>query len=541
MSCAAEADAPAFDYVVVGAGPAGAAVARRLAEASGAPRVAVLEAGPRRAPVLSDVPLGIAALVPLRSPWNYAFETVPQPGLGGRRGFQPRGRGVGGSSLINAMIAIRGQPADYDGWAALGCDGWSWRDVLPLFRRLETNERGADDWHGGEGPLHVSNSRTDNPVVRAFVEAGVQCGYPRNDDFNGPTQEGFGIYQLFQRNGRRLNAGRAYLDRPPKLKNLEILAGTQARRILVREGRAVGVEVLRGGRPLLVRARREVILSAGAFGSPQVLMVSGIGPAPELARHGIAVVADRREVGANLQDHLDFTTNVRMRGDGLFGLTLPALGRGAAAVLPFLARGSGMLTSNAAEGGAFLRSAPDVERPDLQFHFCIGIVDDHNRRLHFTTGAALHVCALRPESRGRVGIASADVRDAPVIDPAFLSAPGDMEILLRGARIARRILAAPALAPYGAKPVHGTGAEDDEALRDLIRARADTIYHPVGTCRMGADADAVVDPRLRVKGVSGLRVADAAIMPRLVSGNTQAPCAMIGEKAADMILEDNGR
>lgn len=541
MTSATEADAPAFDYVVVGAGPAGAAVARRLAEAPGAPRVAVLEAGPRRAPVLSDVPLGIAALVPLRSRWNYAFETVPQPGLGGRRGFQPRGRGVGGSSLINAMIAIRGQPSDYDGWAALGCDGWGWREVLPLFRRMETNERGADDWHGGDGPLHVSNSRTDNPVVRAFVEAGVQCGYPRNDDFNGPTQEGFGIYQLFQRNGRRLNAGRAYLDRPPKLANLETLANTQARRILVREGRAMGVEALRGGSPVVVRARREVILSAGAFGSPQVLMLSGIGPAPELMRNGIPVVADRREVGANLQDHLDFTANVRMKGDGLFGLTLPVLGRGAAAVVPFLAKGRGMLTSNAAEGGAFLRSAPDVERPDLQFHFCIGIVDDHNRRLHFTTGAALHVCALRPESRGRVGIASADVRDAPVIDPAFLSAPGDMEILLRGARIARRILAAPALAAYGAKPIHGTGMEDDEALRDLVRARADSIYHPVGTCRMGADGDAVVDPRLRVNGVSGLRVADAAIMPRLVSGNTQAPCAMIGEKAADMILEDNGR
>jgi choline dehydrogenase-like flavoprotein len=523
------------DFIVVGAGPAGCAVAARLADAPQRPTVCLVETGPATPSWLSRVPMGIAALVPWRGRHNYAYQTVPQAQLGGRRGYVPRGRGVGGSSLINAMICTRGQPQDYDGWAALGCEGWGWRDVLPVFRRIEDNTRGAGEWHGTGGPLPVSDLRSPSPFSRAFVEAAVQCGYPRNDDFNGPRQEGVGLYQVFQRNGRRVDAGTAYLGDGRPRPNLRVLAGTPARRILFEEGRASGVLV--GARRL--RARCEVIVCAGAFGSPQLLMLSGIGPAGHLRELGIEVRHDAPDVGGHLQDHVDYTANLRVRARGLFGTNPATLARLAGSVGAYRRRGEGMLTSNAAEAGGFIRSAPHVERPDLQLHFCIGMVDDHNRRMHLATGLALHVCVLRPASRGHVRLGGTDVADAPLVDPGFLTAPQDMDLLLEGARIVRRILAAPALARHGGRPLHGTGDEEGEELRALIRAHADTIYHPVGTCRMGVDANAVVDPRLRVHGVRGLRVADASIMPTLVSGNTEAPSAMIGEMAARFALADH--
>ncbi|MGN2243794.1 GMC family oxidoreductase [Frateuria sp. GZRR33] len=528
-------DGEGADFIVVGAGPAGCAVAARLADAPGRPTVCLVETGPSTPSWLSRVPMGIAALVPFRSRHNYAYQTVPQVHLGGRRGYVPRGRGVGGSSLINAMICTRGQPEDYDGWAALGCTGWSWRDVLPVFRGIEDNQRGADDWHGIGGPLPVSDLRSPSPMSRAFVEAAVQCGYPRNDDFNGPRQEGVGLYQVYQRDGRRVDAGRAYLGDGRARPNLRVLAGRPVQRILFDGHRASGVLV--GARQLL--ARREVVVCAGAIGSPQLLMLSGIGPAAHLRELGIEVLRDAPDVGDHLQDHIDYTANLRVRAEGLFGMNPASLARMAASAGAYRRHGEGMLTSNAAEAGGFLRSRPDVDRPDLQLHFCIGMVDDHNRRMHLSTGMALHVCVLRPASRGRVRLERADVATAPLIDPNFLSAPGDMELLVEGARIVRRILAAPALAAYAARPLYGTGSEDDEELRALIRAHADTIYHPVGTCRMGADAGAVLDPQLRVRGVQGLRVADASIMPTLVSGNTEAPSAMIGEMAAKFVLADN--
>jgi len=527
-------DGESADFIVVGAGPAGCAVAARLADAPDRPTVFLVETGPATPSWLSRVPMGIAALVPFRGRHNYAYQTVPQAQLGGRRGYVPRGRGVGGSSLINAMICTRGQPEDYDGWAALGCAGWGWNEVLPVFRGIEDNQRGADPWHGVGGPLPVSDLRSPSPVSRAFVEAAVQCGYPRNDDFNGPRQEGVGLYQVYQRDGRRVDAGRAYLGDGKARPNLRVLAGRPAQRILFEGRRASGVQV--GGRRML--ARREVILCAGAIGSPQLLMLSGIGPARHLRELGIPMRQDAPDVGEHLQDHIDYTANLRARADGLFGMNPATLARMVAGAGAYRRRGEGMLTSNAAEAGGFIRSRPDVTRPDLQLHFCIGMVDDHNRRMHLSTGMALHVCVLRPASRGRVRLARADVAAAPLIDPDFLSAPEDMELLVEGARIVRRILAAPALAAYGARPLYGTGAEDDAGLRALIRAHADTIYHPVGTCRMGVDADAVVDPRLRVRGVLGLRVADASIMPTLVSGNTEAPSAMIGEMAASFVLAE---
>lgn len=527
-------DQDAADFIVVGAGPAGCAVAARLAQSPGAPSVVLAETGPAAPSWLSRVPLGIAALVPLRGRHNYAYQTVPQAQLDGRCGYVPRGRGVGGSSLINAMICTRGQPQDYDDWAATGCSGWTWRDVLPVFRRIEDNARGADDWHGTGGPLAVSDLRSPSPLSRAFVEAAVQCGYSRNDDFNGPRQEGVGLYQVYQKDGRRLDAGRAYLGDGRAWPNLRVLAGRPAQRILFEGRRASGVLV--GGRRLLVR--REVVVCAGAIGSPQLLMLSGIGPAAHLRELGLPVLHDAPDVGEHLQDHVDYTTNLRVRAPGLIGTNPATIVRIARSIGAFRVRGEGMLTSNAAEAGGFIRSRAELDRPDLQLHFCIGMVDDHNRRMHLSSGMALHVCVLRPASRGRVRLASSDVDDAPLIDPGFLSAPQDMALLLEGARIAQRILGAPALAAYRGRRLHGSGTEDDDGLRALIRAHADTIYHPVGTCRMGADARAVVDPRLRVRGVDGLRVADASIMPALISGNTQAPAAMIGERAAAFVLDD---
>jgi choline dehydrogenase-like flavoprotein len=523
------------DYIVIGAGPAGCAVAARLAQSSPGTSVALVEAGPAKASMLSNIPLGIAALVPMRSRRNYAFETVPQPGLGGRKGYQPRGRGLGGSSLINAMIYTRGQPQDYESWAALGCKGWGWADVLPYFKRSEDNARGADAYHGSGGPLHVSDCSYRNPAVEAFVEAAVQAGFARNADFNGEAQEGVGPYQVFRKGGRRLNAAKAYLQSAP-MPNLTIFAESQALRILFDGRQVAGVVIRRGGADERLYARRETIVSGGAFGSPQLLMLSGIGPAEHLKSFGIQVIQNAPEVGSNLQDHCDYVANLAAKGPGLFGLALPMLATGAAELAKFIRHGRGLLTSNAAEAGGFIKSTPNVDRPDLQLHFCIGIVDNHNRKLHFTTGMSLHVCGLRPKSRGSVRLASPDIHEAPLIDPNFLSDPEDLETLVRGAEIVQTILAAPALAPYGGRYIYGTGRDDPATLRALIRERADTIYHPVGTCRMGADERSVVDPTLRVRGVEGLRVVDASIMPLLVSGNTQAPSAMIGEKAADMIL-----
>ncbi|MBV8442428.1 MAG: GMC family oxidoreductase N-terminal domain-containing protein [Hyphomicrobiales bacterium] len=526
---------PTYDYIVIGAGPAGCAVAARLAQSSAETSVALVEAGPARASMLSDVPLALAALLPLRSRRNYAYQTVPQKGLGGRKGYQPRGRGLGGSSLINAMIYTRGQPQDYDDWAAMGCKGWNWTSVLPYFKRAENNTRGADAWHGAGGPLHVSDLSYRNPAVDAFVEAAVQAGFPRNADFNGGTQEGVGPYQVFQMNGRRYNAARAYLQSAP-LPNLTILSEAQARRIAFEGRRAAGVIFRRGGTEAQLAARREIVVSGGAFGSPQLLMVSGIGQGEHLRSHGIEVVCDSPGVGDNLQDHCDYTANLCANGPGLIGLTIPFFIRAVGELPDFLRRGRGVLTSNGAEAGGFIRSRLDVDRPDLQLHFCITIVDDHTRKRHFATGMALHVCALRPKSRGSLRLASSDIAKAPLIDPNFLADPEDLETLVRGVEIVQTILAKAPLAQYGSRYIYGTGHDDPAALRALIRDHADTIYHPVGTCRMGADERSVVDQTLRVRGVESLRVADASIMPLLVSGNTQAPSAMIGEKAADLIL-----
>ncbi|TDG07955.1 GMC family oxidoreductase [Paraburkholderia guartelaensis] len=526
-----------YDYIIVGGGSGGASLAGRLADRCPQASIALVEAGPHTArnPFV-NMPLGVAALVPFRTKNNYAYETVPQPGLAGRRGYQPRGRGFGGSSNINAMIYTRGHPLDYDEWAQLGCTGWAWRDVLPYFLRAEDNERGASAWHGAGGPLGVADLRERNPVAARFVEAAREAGFRLNDDFNGAEQEGVGFYQVTQRGGERCTVARAYLygrERP----NLHLIADATVLRVSFDGARASGVELARGGAIETLQARAEVILAAGAFNSPQLLMCSGIGPADELRALGIAVRHDAPEVGRNLIDHIDFTFNKRVHSSDTIGYSLRGAARMTAGLVRYLRARRGMLTTNVAEAGGFLKSRPELDRPDLQLHFCTALVDDHSRRLHWGHGYSLHVCVLRPVSRGTVTLASADARVAPTIDPRFLSDPRDLDALAQGARLARRILDAPALAQLGGREIYTHGAQSDAQLRETIARHADTIYHPVATCRMGGDARSVVDPQLRVRGVTGLRIADASVMPTLIGGNTNAPSVMIGERAADFIAQ----
>ena len=523
-----------FDYVIVGGGSAGCVLAGRLSEDPGV-TVCLLEAGPVDDSLLIRVPAGLAVLAKTRQA-NWGFETVPQPGLNGRRGYQPRGKVLGGSSSVNAMIYARGHRADYDDWAARGNPGWGWDEVLPRFIRAENNERGADAFHGTGGPLNVADLRSDARFRSIFVDAAAQCGHHRNPDFNGADQEGVGSFQVTHRNGERFNAARAYLGAARQRPNLTLITGAQATRILFEERRATGVEYRDGAGLHTVSARREVLLSAGALQSPQLLMLSGIGPAAHLNALGLPVVFDQPGVGANLHDHIDVIQVFDSPGNhDLFGLSFPGAIRAIRGVFEWWRHRSGLLTTNFGEAGAFIRSSPDEPIPDLQLHFVIGKLVDHGRKTLFGPGFSCHVCLLRPRSRGTVRLVSRDPRDAPLIDPNFLADPDDLRRLVRGFRLVRDILHAPALAPYRGKELGSAHAQSDAQIEAFIRDHADTIYHPVGTCRMGPGADDVVDAQLRVRGVQGLRVVDASIMPRIVGGNTNAPTIMIAERAVDFI------
>ncbi|MES2337777.1 MAG: GMC family oxidoreductase N-terminal domain-containing protein [Pseudomonadota bacterium] len=519
------------DIVVIGAGSGGAAVAGRLAE-DGRTTVAVIEAGGRNTGWRTTMP---GAMPFQTTATNWQYETVPQPGLNGRRGYQPRGRGLGGSSAINAMLYVRGNAWDYDQWAALGCDGWSYDDVLPYFRRAEHNVRGADAWHGADGPLWVSDQAFAHAGSRAFVAAGASLQMPVNADFNGAAQDGVGLYQVTQKHGERWTAARAYLT--PRA-NLATITDALVERVLFEDGRAWGVAYTRGGETRTIRARRGVVLAGGVFATPQLLMLSGIGPGRHLAENGIAVRIDRPAVGADLQDHIDYVASFETATGGFMGRSLKGSLGGIGAMIRWAARRTGPMTTPFAEAGGFLRTVPDLPAPDVQFHFVIGMVEDHGRMQVKGHGYSCHVCVLRPESRGTVRLGDGDPRTAPLIDPAFLTDDRDMAVLVRGVRAMYRILEAPALRAFAARDRYPIDLTDTPALERLIRARADTVYHPVGTARMGSDAQAVCDPRLRVRGVDGLYVADASIMPRLVSGNTNAPTIMIGERCADFIRAD---
>jgi choline dehydrogenase-like flavoprotein len=522
-----------FDYVVIGGGSAGCVVASRLSENPNT-TVCLLEAGSAGNNWVVKAPIGIAIMVPSKTN-NWAFETVPQAGLNGRKGYQPRGKALGGSSAINAMVYIRGHRSDYDGWAALGNTGWAYEDVLPYFRKSENNEVIQDGFHGSGGPLNVASVRTSNPFQEYFLEAGRQLQLPLNSDFNGADQMGLGVYQVTQKDGERWSAARAFIEPNLSRPNLKVITGALARRILFNAKRAIGVEFTRDGQAQSMRARREIIVSSGALQSPQLLMLSGIGNAPELKSLGIDVVHHSRGVGRNLQDHIDFAFSYRTKSLDNFGLSFAGLRRLWSEIGRYRREGMGMITSNVAECGGFLKTDPGLPIPDIQLHFSMAMADNHGRTRHLGHGFGCHVCLLRPKSRGVVTLDSADPAAAPRIDPKFYDNPDDLEVMVKAFKITRRIMDAEPLAKWRTAEMYSEGVQSDDEIRTILRNRSDTVYHPVGTARMGTDEMAVVDPQLRVRGVEGLRVVDASIMPTLIGGNTNAPSIMIGEKAADMI------
>lgn len=521
-----------FDIIVIGGGSGGCAAAARLAEDTGL-SVCLLEAGGENETMAVNTP-GMLALNVRKRKANWGFDTTPQPGLGGRKGYQPRGKGLGGSSAINAMLYLRGNPWDYDNWAELGCTGWAWADVLPWFRRAEANERGENEFHGGSGPLSVTDQHWPNSASMAFIEAAQSLQLSKNLDFNGAVQDGFGLYQVTQKAGERWSASRAFLTAKP---NLLVRTGVRVENIVIENRRATGVRVTANGKTETLNARGGVVLSGGAFASPQLLMLSGVGPGAQLQQHGIALVHDSAEVGEGLQDHVDFVGSWMTRSRVPIGFTFGGALTMIRAIAEYRRSRSGMMTSPMAEAGGFWRTQADLPAPDVQFHFVPAVLEDHGRKLVWGYGISCHACVLRPESRGTVRLASASARDAPLIDPAFLNDTRDMAVLRTGVRQMHRIIAAPALAGLGLSDRFPIDLDNDAALDGLIRSRADTIYHPVGTCRMGGDAASVVDPQLRLRSIDRLWVADASVMPRIISGNTNAPTIMIGERCAEFVRQ----
>jgi choline dehydrogenase-like flavoprotein len=535
MRAGAAESGGAFDYVIIGAGSAGAVLAARLSH-DPATTVCLIEAGPPDKSPLVHMPIGFAFL---KNPAiNWSYETTPQTRLNGRRIYWPRGKMLGGSSSLNAMCYVRGAPADYDGWEAGGADGWGWDGVLPYFRKAEDQERGADDYHGTGGPLAVSDLRDASPLSRAFAEAGEALQIPRNDDFNGPRQHGLGLYQVTQRGGRRCSTAVAYLRPALTRRNLSIWTGSRADAILFEGRKAGGVRLTRGDAQVEVKANREVLLCGGAINSPQLLMLSGIGPAAHLKEHGIETLADRPGVGQNLQDHLDAALQYSTGSRAGYGHAPSMLPRAVWALFKYVMFKRGFLTSNIAEAGGFISVTPGAREAEVQFHFLPVRIENHGRTHVRGYGYSLHCCCLQPKSRGELRLASGNAARHPSINPRYLEHEDDARIMLAGLRVGRGILAAPRFERFKAREVDpGTAAETDADLLAFIRERAETIYHPVGTCRIGRpdDAASVVDPQLRVIGVDGLRVVDASVMPTLIRGNTNAPTIMIAERAADLI------
>jgi len=522
-----------YDFIIIGAGSAGCVLANRLS-ANPAHRVLLIEAGPTDWNPLIHMPVGIAMLVSSKGV-NWDYSTEPEPKLNDRRLWWPRGKVLGGSSSINAMCYIRGNLGDYDEWAANGNPGWASSDVLPYFMRSQNQERGASELHGTGGLLNVQDLVYTNPLSGMFIEAATQAGYRRNSDFNGRNQEGFGYYQVTQKNAKRCSTASGYLNEAKPRPNLTVLTKCLTRRIIIAGGRAVAVEYERAGKIERADACGEILLCGGAINSPQLLMLSGVGPADELKAHGIPLILDAPGVGANLQDHLDACTIFKSPS----GLTYDHTNDLLIGLKYFLFK-KGIGTSNIAEAGGFARSklAPD-QRPDIQFHFVPAMLEDHGRKRLPGHGITLHACGLRPRSRGRITLGSADPKAKARIFANYLSDEGnhDLQVLIEAVRLSREILRAQALDGVRSEELHpGASQQSQSELTAFIRARAESIYHPIGTCKMGSDGASVVDSELKVHGIEALRVVDASVMPSLIGGNTNAPTVMIAERAAEWIL-----
>ncbi len=529
------AEGETYDFIIVGAGSAGCVLADRLS-ASGKHRVLLLEAGGEDRHIWIHIPIGYGKLF-TDARVNWLYQSAPEPELNNRQIMQPRGKVLGGSSSINGLLYIRGQRQDFEHWRQLGNVGWSYEDVLPYFKKSEAQCRGSDAFHGADGPLTVSNQVEPHEICEAFIRAAEQAGFPRNDDFNGASQEGAGYFQTTMRNGRRLSTARAYLRPARSRANLTVETGALTERVLVEGGVAVGVQYRRHGRRATARARGEVVLAAGAFGSPQILQLSGLGPAALLRQHGITVVRDIPGVGSDLQDHLQARMLYRVTRPITLNDVVNRFDRRMWAGLRYVLFRTGPLAVSAGYAGGFFRTDPRLESPDVQCHLLLFSADKPGGSLHPWPGMTASICQLRPESRGTLRIKSADPAEAPEIRLNYLSTEGDKHTMVQGLQLLRRIMGAPALKPFIAEELDpGPGVASDADLLAFIRARGTTIFHPTSTCRMGVDEAAVVDPELRVKGVARLRVADASVMPTVVSGNTNACVIMIGEKASDLIL-----
>ena len=526
-----------FDYVIVGAGSAGCVLANRLS-ADGKNSVLLLEAGPKDSNLWIHVPLGYGRLFKEKTV-NWMYQTEPEPGLNGRQVFQPRGKVLGGSSSINGLLYVRGQHEDYDRWRQHGNSGWGYDDVLPYFKKAENQTRGADDFHGVGGPLPVSDLGHPDPLSAAFIAAAAESGLPLNPDFNGASQEGAGFFQTTTRRGRRASTAVAYLRPAKGRNNLHVETSALAQRVVFDGRRAVAVEYRKEGGVRTARARKEILVSGGAYNSPQLLQLSGVGPAELLRKHGIDVVLDAPGVGHDLQDHLQVRMVMRCTQRITLNDVVNSPVRRVMAGLRYAASRKGPLSIAAGTSGAFFKTNPRLATPDIQIHFLPFSTDKMGEKLHSFSGFSASVCQLRPESRGSLRIRSADPAASPEIRINYLATEVDRAANVEGLKILRRILQAPALSAFVAEEVDpGVKVSTDEELLNYCRARGSTIYHPTSTCRMGNDPLAVVDQRLRLRGIEGLRVVDASVMPDLVSGNTNAAIIMIAEKASDMILED---
>ena len=554
-----------YDFIILGAGSAGCVLANRLS-ANPNFKVCIIEAGPKDSDPRIHIPLGFAFFGE-NSPFNWSYETEPQKefekvaitepqravvdSAGGvheveaetfehRKGYQPRGKTLGGSSSINAMLYVRGHRWDYDHWSELGNDGWSYDEVLPYFKKAEHNEEHDDEYHGQKGPLNVSKIRNDNLFTDDFVTAGSKI-HKFNKDFNGEDQEGVGYYQTTQKNGKRCSAAKAYLVPALKRENLTVLTDTNVDKIIMDGDRAVGVRCFDADKkPFEIHCTKEVLLSSGAFGSPQIMLRSGLGPKEEISKHGIDHIVDLPGVGKNLQDHIDYLSVHKYNSMHLIGFSLKSIFyKFPLEILKYIFKKVGIFTSTIAEGGAFLKTSESVPVPDIQLHFAPAMVIDHGRTSVWGHGMSCHTCLLRPKSTGEVTLRSSDPFEDPVIDPKFLSHPDDMKVMVEGYKKMMEILHTEPFNKYIQDHVQRPiDIEDDKDIEQAIREDADTVYHPVGTCKMGLDEMSVVDNKLKVHKTNGLRIVDASIMPTLVGGNTNAPTIMIGEKASDIILED---